>query len=79
MPFSFDSGGYRSQNQAEAILHRQCSLLILFSTDDKSVKHRFGPINFRMAFRNFKGDERPFSLDIEGYRLRIRPAAILQR
>ncbi|CAL1385574.1 unnamed protein product [Linum trigynum] len=30
-------------------------------------------------FRNFLGDERPFSLDIEGYRSRIRPEAIHQR
>ncbi|CAL1384996.1 unnamed protein product [Linum trigynum] len=39
----------------------------------------FGQFIFGWHFRNFLGDERPFSLDIEGYRSRIRPEAILQR
>ncbi|CAL1398708.1 unnamed protein product [Linum trigynum] len=34
---------------------------------------------FGWHFRNFLCDERPFSLDIEGYRSRIPPEAILQR
>ncbi|CAL1398625.1 unnamed protein product [Linum trigynum] len=38
-----------------------------------------GQFIFEWHFRNFLGDERPFSLDIEGYRSRIRPEAILQR
>ncbi|CAL1398346.1 unnamed protein product [Linum trigynum] len=31
-----------------------------------------------MAFSYFLGEERPFYLDFEGYRSRIRPEAILQ-
>ncbi|CAL1398832.1 unnamed protein product [Linum trigynum] len=38
-----------------------------------------GQFIFGWHFRNFFGDERPFSMDIEGYRSRIRPEAILQR
>ncbi|CAL1414939.1 unnamed protein product [Linum trigynum] len=38
-----------------------------------------GQFIFGWHFRNFLGDERPFSLDIEGYRSRIQPEAILQR
>ncbi|CAL1373089.1 unnamed protein product [Linum trigynum] len=34
---------------------------------------------FGWHFRNFLGDKRPFSLDIEGYRSLIRPEAILQQ
>ncbi|CAL1385576.1 unnamed protein product [Linum trigynum] len=38
-----------------------------------------GQFIFGWHFRNFLGDERPFSLDIKGYRSRIWPVAILQR
>ncbi|CAL1372867.1 unnamed protein product [Linum trigynum] len=38
-----------------------------------------GQLISRWHFRNFLGDEKLFSLDIEGYRSRIRPEAILQR
>ncbi|CAL1415064.1 unnamed protein product [Linum trigynum] len=38
-----------------------------------------GRFIFEWHFRNFLGDEWQFSLDIEGYRSRIRPEAILQR
>ncbi|CAL1398671.1 unnamed protein product [Linum trigynum] len=38
-----------------------------------------GQFIFGWHFRNFLGDERPFSLDIEGYRSRIPSEAILQR
>ncbi|CAL1414850.1 unnamed protein product [Linum trigynum] len=38
-----------------------------------------GQFIFEWHFRNFLGDERLFSLDIEGYRSQIRPEAILQR
>ncbi|CAL1365806.1 unnamed protein product [Linum trigynum] len=36
-----------------------------------------GQFIFGRHFRNFLCDERPFSLDIEGYRSRMRPEAIL--
>ncbi|CAL1398875.1 unnamed protein product [Linum trigynum] len=44
-----------------------------------SLSIDLGQFIFGWHFHNFLGDERPFSLDIEGYRLRIRPEAILQR
>ncbi|CAL1398785.1 unnamed protein product [Linum trigynum] len=62
----------------------------LFSTDNEvycSYSPRMisplsidlGQFIFGWHFRNFLGYERPFSLDIEGYRSRIRPETILQR
>ncbi|CAL1415096.1 unnamed protein product [Linum trigynum] len=39
----------------------------------------FGQFIFAWHFRNFLGDERPFSLDIEGYRSRIWHEDILQQ
>ncbi|CAL1373107.1 unnamed protein product [Linum trigynum] len=38
-----------------------------------------GQFNFGWHFRNFVYDKSPISLNIEGYRSRIRPEAILQR
>ncbi|CAL1409370.1 unnamed protein product [Linum trigynum] len=38
-----------------------------------------GQFIFGWHFRNFVGVDRPFSLDFEAYRSRIRPEAILQR